>query len=206
MADGMTRRKQKAQATKQLIFETALKLIREKGFDAVTVEDIAREAGTAKGSFYTYFRTKSDIIIEEFRTIDDFYADWARNNLRRHAGARSRILAFAKAQMRYVRDNVGLGTLKQLYANNILQPEAEKVLIDTSRFLHGLVRGIIEEGQAAGEFRTDLDADRLALLYTRSFRAVFLDWAISNDSFDLVKEGVEWCETMILPAFARHRD
>ncbi|HOX17072.1 MAG TPA: TetR/AcrR family transcriptional regulator [Spirochaetales bacterium] len=199
MAEGMTKRQEKARGTKQAIFEAALRLFREKGFDAVTVEDIAREAGTAKGSFYTYFRTKSDIIIEEFRAIDGFYRDWSKN-LKRYAGAREKLLAFARAQFRYVRDKVGVATLKQLYANNILQPDVEKVLIDTDRFLHRMVRAIMEEGQAALEFRADIAADRLALLYDRSFRAVFLDWAISSDGFDLVKEGVEWCETMVLPA------
>ncbi|MBN1242376.1 MAG: TetR/AcrR family transcriptional regulator [Spirochaetales bacterium] len=199
MAEGMTKRQEKARGTKQAIFEAALRLFREKGFDAVTVEDIAREAGTAKGSFYTYFRTKSDIIIEEFRAIDDFYREWSRN-LKRYGSAREKLVAFARAQLRYVRDKVGVATLKQLYANNILQPDVEKVLIDTGRYLHELVRRVMEEGQASGEFRTDLAPDRLALLHDRSFRAVFLDWAISSDGFDLVKEGVDWCETMVLPA------
>ncbi|MBP7095847.1 MAG: TetR/AcrR family transcriptional regulator [Spirochaetia bacterium] len=202
MAEGMTKRQEKAKGTKQAIFEAALRLFREKGFDAVTVEDIAREAGTAKGSFYTYFRTKSDIIIEEFRAIDGFYREWSRN-LKRYGGAREKLVAFARAQLRYVRDKVGVATLKQLYANNILQPDVEKVLIDTGRYLHELVRGVMEEGQASGEFRTDLPPDRLALLHDRSFRSVFLDWAISNDGFDLVKEGVDWCETMVLPAIER---
>lgn len=51
------------------------------------MEDIARRAGTAKGSFYTYFRTKSDIVLEEFKAINQFYEEWSRN-LRRYPDTR----------------------------------------------------------------------------------------------------------------------
>lgn len=194
-----TKRQQQAQATKALLFDCAVNLFRDKGYDAVTIEDITNLAGTAKGSFYTYFRTKSDIIIEEFRTIDDFYSRWQKN-LKRYGTVHEKVVAFTRAQMRHVRDKVGLQMLKLLYANNIMEPSTEKILIDTSRFLHLLVKSLIEEGQASGEFRTDIPSDRLALLFNRAFRSVFLDWSISNNAYDLVKEGVEFCETIVLPA------
>jgi AcrR family transcriptional regulator len=199
MASGMTRRRQQALNTRKLLLESALFLFKEKGYGSVTVEDIARRAGTAKGSFYSHFQAKSDIIIEEFRAIDDYYRAWAKN-LRRYRGAVARLSAFTRAQLRYVRDKVGLETLKILYVNNISEPGAEKILIDESRYLQQLVRLIVEEGQAAGELRADVPAQRLAQLYNRAFRSVFLDWAISDDAFDLVKEGLEFCETVVLPA------
>jgi AcrR family transcriptional regulator len=65
--------KTKAELTKQLIFESALTLFKEKGFDPVSIEQITKYAGTSKGSFYTYFSTKSDIIVEEFWAIDAYY-------------------------------------------------------------------------------------------------------------------------------------
>jgi AcrR family transcriptional regulator len=199
MTTGITKRQQQAKATKTALFDSAIKLFKEKGYDQVTVEDITTLAGTAKGSFYTYFRTKSDIIIEEFRTIDDYYQQFARN-LRRYEAGRDKVLAFTRAQMRYVRDKVGIETLKLLYANNIMEPTTEKVLIDTSRYLHRLVRDLITEGQETGHFRTDVEADELALLFNRSFRSIFLDWAIANAGFDLIKEGMRFCEVVVLPA------
>ncbi len=199
MNEVITKRQQQALLTKDALFESAIKLFKEKGYDKVTVEDITNLAGTAKGSFYTYFRTKSDIIIEEFRTIDDFYRGFSKN-LKRYEGSKAKILAFTRAQMRYVRDKVGIETLKLLYANNIMEPNTEKILIDKTRYLHRLVSDLIAQGQEEGELRDDLSADELALLYNRSFRAVFLDWAISNDGFDLIKEGLRYCESVVIPA------
>lgn len=195
----LTKRKKQANLTKKAIFETAISLFNEKGFDNVTVEEIARKAGTAKGSFYTYFPTKSHIIIEEFRTIDQYYEHYKRY-LGKWPNAAEKLRNFTKAQLRYVRDQVGNATLKILYSSNILEVSAEKILIDPARFLHVLIRDIIAEGQAAKEIRTDKTADDLSTLFNRGMRSVFLDWAISSDAWDLVKEGCDFCDTMLLPA------
>ena len=195
----LTKRQKQAQETRRILFENAIALFREKGLDAVTVEEITQRAGTAKGSFYTYFRTKSDIIIEEFRNIDEYYRRYHRN-LKRYPDARTRMIAFTRAQLRQVRDDVGIAMLKILYSTNIVDPHADRILINPERYLHSLVREIVAGGQASGEFRTDLDADELALLFNRSMRSVFLDWAISNDEWDLVSTGMRYCETMLIPA------
>lgn len=197
MKQARTNRQLQAQQTKQAIFESALALFKEKGFDAVTIDEIARRAGTAKGTFYTYFSTKSEIIIEEFRAIDDYYRRYERS-LRRYESAREKLIAFTRTQMRYVRDNIGLEMLKLLYSNQLIQNQTEKILIDPGRFLHSLVRDIVAEGQQRGEFRIDEDADRLAQLFNRSMRSVFLDWAISDNAFDLVQEGVRFCRSVAL--------
>ena len=52
----------------ELIVSSAKKVILEKGYKNISVEDITNEAGIAKGSFYTYFKSKNlviDYILEE---------------------------------------------------------------------------------------------------------------------------------------------
>lgn len=53
---------------KELIVSSAKKVILEKEYKNISVEDITNEAGIAKGSFYTYFKSKNlviDYILEE---------------------------------------------------------------------------------------------------------------------------------------------
>lgn len=53
---------------KELIVSSAKKVILEKGYKNISVEDITNEAWIAKGSFYTYFKSKNlviDYILEE---------------------------------------------------------------------------------------------------------------------------------------------
>ena len=49
--------------TKRRIFNTAIKMFSEKGYDNTSVEEITAIAGVAKGSLYYHFSKKEDIYI-----------------------------------------------------------------------------------------------------------------------------------------------
>lgn len=53
---------EKGEQTRQVIFQGALQLFREKGFDATTMRDIASRADVALGAAYYYFPSKEAII------------------------------------------------------------------------------------------------------------------------------------------------
>ena len=197
----MGRREEQTEHTKSAIMENALRLFQEKGYDTVTVEQITRAAGVAKGSFYTYFETKSDIIVEEFWKIDRYYQDYASRNLRRLKSPADKLKGFTRAQMRYVRDEVGVNNLKILYVNQTIgDSDRNKVIIDPDRQWYRIIEGIIADGQADGTFRTDLDAGDMARTFNRSMRSVFLDWCISDGGFDLVREALRYLDEWLLPA------
>ena len=67
-----------------------------------------------------------------------------------------------------------------------------------------MIRQTIELGQQSGEFRRDIDAEKLAVLFNRSVRGFFLDWCISDAGFDLVQEGVEYVGDWIMMALQNH--
>ncbi|HEY8432299.1 MAG TPA: TetR/AcrR family transcriptional regulator [Sandaracinaceae bacterium] len=46
----------------ETLCRAGLTLFLERGVDAVTIDDIAREAGTAKGNFYRYFEDKAALV------------------------------------------------------------------------------------------------------------------------------------------------
>ena len=47
--------------TKRIIFETAMKLFAERGYDGTSVQDITDLAGVAKGTLYYHFSSKEEI-------------------------------------------------------------------------------------------------------------------------------------------------
>lgn len=49
---------------KQILLQQGQKLIFRHGFSKVSVDDIVREAGVAKGSFYHFFSSKDDFLYE----------------------------------------------------------------------------------------------------------------------------------------------
>lgn len=46
----------------QDLIEAGLSLFLKRGIEAVTIDEVAREAGMAKGNFYRYFRDKADLV------------------------------------------------------------------------------------------------------------------------------------------------
>jgi AcrR family transcriptional regulator len=57
------------EATRQAILETSLRLVHERGYGALSIEAIAREAGVGKQSIYRWWRSKGDIILEALREV-----------------------------------------------------------------------------------------------------------------------------------------
>ena len=51
-------------STKTTIFEAAIKLFAEKGYDITIVEDILKKAEVSRRTFYKYYRSKRDILIQ----------------------------------------------------------------------------------------------------------------------------------------------
>src|SRR5437763_17160396 len=48
---------------KTRLLNAALHSIRQKGYAATTVDDICREAGVTKGSFFHHFKSKDDLAL-----------------------------------------------------------------------------------------------------------------------------------------------
>lgn len=62
--------------TRRLLQETTIRLILEKGYDAVTVQDITDQSDVGRGTFYIHFNDKEDIVWQALREgFDAFYAD-----------------------------------------------------------------------------------------------------------------------------------
>jgi AcrR family transcriptional regulator len=59
----------KGEQTRELIFETALELFRENGFDATTMQNVAARADVAKSAAYYYFPSKEAIIQAYYEAV-----------------------------------------------------------------------------------------------------------------------------------------
>jgi AcrR family transcriptional regulator len=60
MATGL--RERKKQQTRELLAETARRLFTERGFERVSVAEIAREADVSEKTVFNYFPTKEDLV------------------------------------------------------------------------------------------------------------------------------------------------
>jgi AcrR family transcriptional regulator len=68
-------RELKKEQTRQLIADTAWRLFADRGFDRVTVAEIAREAQVAEATVFNYFPTKEDLFYGRLEAFGTRLAD-----------------------------------------------------------------------------------------------------------------------------------
>lgn len=61
----------RAEDTRRKIYEAALELFREKGFEQTTMRDIAAKAGVALGGTYYYFSSKEAIVLTFYHEMQE---------------------------------------------------------------------------------------------------------------------------------------
>src|SRR3954468_18695631 len=72
-------RERKKEATRRLIADTARRLFAERGFDAVTVAEVARAADVAEKTVFNYFPTKEDLFYSGMEAFEERILDAVRN-------------------------------------------------------------------------------------------------------------------------------
>lgn len=64
-------RERKKKQTRQVIAETALRLFNERGFDAVTVAQVAKAADVSEATVFNYFPTKESLFFGQMQTFEE---------------------------------------------------------------------------------------------------------------------------------------
>lgn len=54
------------QRTRQALHAALLELIKEKGYDAISTEEITERANVGRATFYLHYKDKEDLLLEEF--------------------------------------------------------------------------------------------------------------------------------------------
>lgn len=66
---------------KEEICEVAIQLFNEKGYDKVSMREIAKEAGTTIGNLTYHFKKKEDIVIKFVSDIHEYYSIYFSHDL-----------------------------------------------------------------------------------------------------------------------------
>lgn len=83
--------------TRKLLRDALIELIVEKGYDTITVQDIADRANIARATFYLHYNDKEDLLIRSFEDVyDDLVARLAPMHTEKllNEGYKTDIVAF----------------------------------------------------------------------------------------------------------------
>lgn len=81
--------------TRQQLKEAMLSLIREKGFEAMTVQDIIDRADVGRSTFYAHFGGKEDLLVQGLDEVRDALKESQRRSRTAAAGTEHRAFGFS---------------------------------------------------------------------------------------------------------------
>lgn len=157
---------EKSRKKRQLILEAAAKVFRDKGYAAATLSDIAGLADTFSGSMYYYFPSKDHLVEEVLNigttSVSDFVMErMATVDKDLDAISRIRLALVAHMSQMLKRDDFVVAYWKII--NEVPQDIRERHRRLPRNYGH-FWQELIEEGQAKGQLRADLDATVVRLL------------------------------------------
>lgn len=172
------RNKRRARAD---IADVALRLFSERGFDAVTVDDITSQAGVAKRTFFRYFESKEDALLADYPTIRallDASIDATKDGPP---------LASARATLHCLADYY-IERRKEVVARSDVMRASSAAAARNLRHIaqwEDMIRSAIFA--SVGSAQSDLITHASAVLIVAGFRAALSDWLRSGAKDDLHK-------------------
>jgi AcrR family transcriptional regulator len=152
-----------APETRDLILDAAEALFAEQGFDSTTIKQIGARAGGNPALIYYYFGSKDTLYRAVLARLFEWFIPAAARRLDPMMAPDQAIGAIIGFQSERLRERP---TLPRLLAREMIDPHAEHAAEHVGQLAGSVFRrvcALIEQGQAAGIFRADLDARMCAI-------------------------------------------
>lgn len=193
-------RKEQAAKTKNLIYETAYKLMKEQGFENVSVDKIMKTTGLSKGSFYVHFESKSalaSILIQDLvNEMDLDYKSYVET-VSMEKTASETLLLLGEKIADVISHALGYDNMKTLYIANLTKSISTETTTSYDRQLIKIFFEILNSGIKNGEFRDDLDPNTLSQHFILALRGLTYEWCIRYPDFNLKEQALEHFDILL---------
>lgn len=174
------RRRLQSQATERRILHAALGLMRERGFEAVSVRDICKTAGITTGAFYHHFPSKDALLECGFAPLDDYLAAALDGHGDESPEQRLWRLLFAYTQ--FMEESGEL--IGRYYQQRLSAPGTKSM--DRSRYTLRAMLACFRQAEQEGSLAPGHSPEWVADFCFRHFRGVVIDWALHHYGFPLL--------------------
>jgi AcrR family transcriptional regulator len=205
------RKEREKEQRRNAIIDAAEKLFFSRGFDNVSMEDIAKEVELGKGTLYLYFKSKDSIFFAiVFRRRADLGESISEKVSHGKTGL-EKIQIMIRCLIEYARDNPDFGDMFTTFWPQLFlrmgEEDAQTMRENSMKHTPHVYKDVME-GIEDGSIRNDLDP-RLLAMYIKmitfyvitpdpSVRYSFEAQGISYDTY------VEMLPQFLCPAVARH--
>ena len=172
--------KPKSLETKNKIISIAFDLIQQQGYEGTTVEDIIKYANISVGTFYHYFKAKSDILQEAYETLDRYFEEYVADKLLTETSPTEQISVFFHHYALHTAA-VGVDNVRSIYNTN-------NPMFTKKRQMEIILENIIKDAQIKGEILTEVTAGEIRRCFFILMRGLVWDWCNQGGNYDLEKD------------------
>ena len=166
-------------ALRQELYDTALALFAEQGFDATTVQQITERAGVAKGTFFNHFPSKEHVVAQWYNGITE--SALAHAKARKTASACEAIGALFADMSGQATSEPELLIAKSTRGTDPLLMAAERAQVDA---LLEYLREQLADARDCGELSADLEIEPFCGLLVAVLTGTSRAWVYTDPRFD----------------------
>lgn len=137
----------------EAIINAAAKLFAEKGYYSTSMDDVAREAGVAKGSLYYHFKNKSQLYLETVLNGVEYYKGEIRKIYGSDAPASQMAREIIRLLVGIFDNNGALADMVMTGADAGVDADTAAEIRRAKDSLIATVAGVIEDGAMYGELK-----------------------------------------------------
>ena len=179
MKKKLTSRTKQADATRKRIYNTAIRLFKQHGYEQVSVSQIAKAADVGIGTFYHYYESKIELFMKIFVNVEDYFSEFKTLDFN---------LPVEETIQRYFYQYAKLNEAAGIeVVQNLANPQNRKSL-DGNQDFELILTSILRKYQELGKIKNNESAEEICDLFFISARGVMFDWCIKHGKYDLAEK------------------
>ncbi len=191
----MTKRQENALKTRQKILDAAYKLLNKNEFDDLSIDDITNYCNVAKGTFYTYFKHKEDIIFEICRPFFARIEEQMKQMTNKDIIERLTyyFVEFMKEVQRY-----GIN-LARVWIKGVTDPSKAPENYDNKKWQYDftMLKNILNSAIQNKELKEDTPVELLSYVIISQLYGMMTIWCMSDGEFNPKNRAEKFCELQL---------
>lgn len=187
-------RKAQAENTRRKICKVAEEIFKTKSYEEVSVDQIVKESGVSKGTFYVHFTSKDSLIAELITNyVNSVDTDYQAHldTLPKNFNATKRLLSLIEKITDILINQIGYNRMIAVYKVQFAKQVDTQNLQGYQRELYNIFSSELEKGFKSGEFKSDLPLDVLTKHFVMSIRGISQEWCIRYPDFNYKEVALE---------------
>ena len=198
----MGKRQEAALETRQKLIDAVKKLSETKPYNEMSIDDITQTAGVAKGTFYTYFKRREDIIsVIAYEDLDRALKRAADEN----ADIAERIARFLNDSAIIIEDNT-LQVAQQWYRSVTSPLDGDTLGMDKLSYDRGFIERCLQNAVDNGDLQADTPVSSLSLQIVSAYYGAVALWCMSDGKIshkEIIKDFCKDSLSKIINAYRR---